>query len=170
MKEDKLIKEILGCLSFYEGDFDVDVEQEDYIQGNGYFSVVITHKFRHQRERYEFLARVSGEGICEMQLGIDDWVDINRGNLFRLKKGRKQERCLEIEIESSKERRMRMEEPVIYKKTVNIKCIETITIKQAISELSLHHNEKGLREQLINGGLIGTPSSLYTTNKEFLEE
>jgi len=58
----------------------------------------------------------------------------------------------------------------IFKKTV-YEPVQTIPIDQAVRELSRHHNHpEGIKRELQEGGLKGTPCSLYTTNREFLEE
>jgi len=80
MKEKKLLEELKSCVDDWGDNFDIDLVQEDYWKGNTYFSVIITHKsLGHD---YEFRARVSDEGDCEMDYNEDSWTPINMGNLF----------------------------------------------------------------------------------------
>lgn len=59
---------------------------------------------------------------------------------------------------------------IIYKKTVDCP-VETITLKQAVSELARHFGKPDTIElSLIDGNLWGTSSSLYINNKAYFEE
>lgn len=80
MKEKDLIKALESCVSEWDHDFDIDVEQEDHHGGYDYFSVVVTH--RRLGKNYDFRARVYNDGNCEMDYYEDSWVDITMGNLF----------------------------------------------------------------------------------------
>lgn len=79
-KEATLEEELKNCFGDWDGDFDVDIEQESSHHGWDYFSVIIGH--RTLGEDYSFSARVNDNGDCEMDYCDDCWQDIDKGNVF----------------------------------------------------------------------------------------
>ena len=80
MKERELISRLSACFSDWDGDFDVDVEQDDHHKGWAYFNVIVTH--RTLGGGYEFSTRVNDSGDCEMYYDDDSWHDITKANIF----------------------------------------------------------------------------------------
>jgi len=83
IRQKALEEAIRGCLSDWDGDFDVDVEEEEHYRGHGYFSCVVSHD--RLGDGASFSARVANDGDCEMDMtGYDSWVPLNMGHLFAL--------------------------------------------------------------------------------------
>ena len=82
MRQQALEDAIRGCLIDWDGDFDIDVEQEDHHNGFAYFSCMVSHD--RLGDGAIFTARVDGDGGCEMDFNEDAWVPLDMGNLFAL--------------------------------------------------------------------------------------
>lgn len=76
MKEKILKETLMSCFSDWEGDFDVDLCEEDA----GYFSVVISHRFLGND--FHMTCNVDDDGICTMTWLEDDYVEVNKENVF----------------------------------------------------------------------------------------
>ena len=80
MKQKALEEELRLCFIDWDGDFDIDIEQESAHGGWAYFAVLVTHKFL--AGDFEFTARINDSGDCEMDYCDDCWQDIDKGNMF----------------------------------------------------------------------------------------
>jgi hypothetical protein len=79
--EEFLKNELEECFSDWEGDFDVDIEQESIDGNSRYYSVIITHKRLGQEFGYSFPSRVTFDK-CEMEYCEDCWYEISKANVF----------------------------------------------------------------------------------------
>jgi len=78
-------EEIKSCFSDWDGDFLVELEQEDIdeVDEKVTFSVEVKHK--HLDQKSFFCARIDMENKkCEMEIGEDCWCPITMGNMFAL--------------------------------------------------------------------------------------
>ena len=83
MRQKALEEAIRDCLSDWDGDFDVDVEEEEHYRDHGYFCCAVSHD--RLGDGASFSARVDDDGGCEMDMtGEDSWVPLSMGNLFAL--------------------------------------------------------------------------------------
>lgn len=83
MRQQALEDAIRQCLIDWDGDFDIDVEQEDHHNGFAYFCCLVSHY--RLGDGASFSARVDDDGDCEMEMtGEDSWAPLNMGNLFAL--------------------------------------------------------------------------------------
>ena len=65
MKQKALEEELRLCFIDWDGDFDIDIEQESAHGGWAYFAVLVTHKF---------LAGISNSSHASMIAAIAKWI------------------------------------------------------------------------------------------------
>lgn len=64
-----------------------------------------------------------------------------------------------------------MEDIIVYKRTVNIKGLQKVTMEAAVKELSVNYNKPdAIKRSLLEGCRMATAASLYAVNKELIEE